>query len=303
MGKRPPVPDIEVGAYVKQPPPPPPPPPPPLPEKWRSWLVPVIFSVNITIFVYTMYVNDCPAKTGADKCLLYDLLGRFSFQPLQENAVLGPSVITLERLGALDPMAIVKNGEAWRFFSCIWLHAGVVHLFTNMISLLFIGIRLEEEFGFLRIGVLYVLSGFGGSLMSSLRRKPSISVGASGALLGLLGSMLSELLMNWTIYANKCSAISTLLLIIALNLAFGLIPHVDNSAHIGGFLSGFLLGFILLMRPQYGYVSSRYIPVGYNIKKKSKHKCYQYLLLITALVVLIVGYIWGLAALYGGHTL
>ncbi|KAF2302577.1 hypothetical protein GH714_037847 [Hevea brasiliensis] len=115
-------------------------------------------------------------------------------------------------------------------------------------------------FTLLRIGVLYVLSGFGGSLMSALSPKPNISVGASGALLGLLGSMLSELFLNWTIYANKCKSVSTLLLIITLNLAFGLIPHVDNSAHIGGFLSGFLLGFILLMRPQYGYV-----PVGLDI--------------------------------------
>ncbi|XP_050234181.1 RHOMBOID-like protein 5 [Mercurialis annua] len=298
MGKGPPRPDIEVGAYAKRPPPPP---PPPLLEKWRPWLVPLIFAVNITTFVYTMYVNDCPANTGADKCLLYDLLERFSFQPLQENPVLGPSVVTLQHLGALDPVLIVKNGEAWRFFSCIWLHAGVVHLITNMASLLFIGIRLEEEFGFLRIGLLYVISGFGGSLMSSLHRKPSISVGASGALLGLLGSMLSELLVNWTIYTNKCSAISTLLLVIGLNLALGFIPHVDNSAHIGGFISGLLLGFILLMRPQYGYVNHRYIPAGYDIKTKSKHKCYQYLLLITAFIILIAGYIWGLATLYNGH--
>lgn len=54
-----------------------------------------------------------------------------------------------------------------------------------------------------KIGVLYILSGFGGSLMSALSPKPNVSVGASGALLGLLGSMLSELFLNWTIYANK----------------------------------------------------------------------------------------------------
>ncbi|XP_021652055.2 RHOMBOID-like protein 5 [Hevea brasiliensis] len=301
MGKRPPSPDIEKSSYVKHPPPPPFTPPPP--EQWCSWVVPLIFAANITMFVYAMYVNDCPATTGSDNCILYDLLGRFSFQPLKENAVLGPSVITLHRLGALDPIAIVNGGEGWRFFSCIWLHAGVAHLFTNMMSLLFIGIPLEQEFGFLRIGVLYVLSGFGGSLMSALSPKPNISVGASGALLGLLGSMLSELFLNWTIYANKCKSVSTLLLIITLNLAFGLIPHVDNSAHIGGFLSGFLLGFILLMRPQYGYVSRRYIPAGYDIKRKPKHKCYQYMMLITALIVLIIGYLWGLTLLYSGRRL
>lgn len=54
-----------------------------------------------------------------------------------------------------------------------------------------------------KIGMLYLLSGFGGSLMSCLSIRTKISVGASGALFGLLGAMLSELIMNWTIYANK----------------------------------------------------------------------------------------------------
>lgn len=54
-----------------------------------------------------------------------------------------------------------------------------------------------------KIGVIYELSGIGGSLLSSLFVRTSISVGASGALFGLLGGMLSELLTNWTIYANK----------------------------------------------------------------------------------------------------
>lgn len=94
---------------------------------------------------------------------------------------------------------------------------------------------------------------------------------------------------NFLILSIQCKTVSTLLLIITLNLAFGLIPHVDNSAHIGGFLSGFLLGFILLIRPQYGYVSRRYIPAGYDFKRKPKHKCYQYVMVVTALIVLIIG--------------
>lgn len=54
-----------------------------------------------------------------------------------------------------------------------------------------------------RIGIIYLLSGFGGSILSSLFIQNNISVGASGALFGLLGAMLSELLTNWTIYSNK----------------------------------------------------------------------------------------------------
>lgn len=54
----------------------------------------------------------------------------------------------LELLGALESKLVVEEGEGWRLVSCIWLHAGAIHLLANMLSLLFIGIRLEQEFGF-----------------------------------------------------------------------------------------------------------------------------------------------------------
>ncbi|WJX70027.1 RHOMBOID-like protein 5 [Trifolium repens] len=303
MGKKPPFSsDIEAARY-------PPPPPPSFymqqPRQWFSWLVPLIFIANVAMFVYSMYINDCPGYLNEDVCLFYQYLGRFSFQPFRENPLLGPSVRTLRLLGALEKDLVVGENEAWRFFTCMFLHAGVVHLLANMFSLLFIGVRLENEFGFLKIGILYLLSGFGGSLLSILHLRDAvvpntISVGASGALFGLLGAMLSELLTNWTIYLNKCAALTSLLLIIGLNLAVGFLPHVDNSAHIGGFLAGFFLGFVILMRPQYGYVNKKYIPPGYDTKRKSKYKCYQYVFLILALIMLLFGYAYGLTLLYIG---
>uniref|UniRef100_A0A6N2MWF7 RHOMBOID-like protein n=1 Tax=Salix viminalis TaxID=40686 RepID=A0A6N2MWF7_SALVM len=205
-------------------------------KKWVPWLVPLFVVSNIAVFIAVMYVNDCPANSGS--CAAPSL-GRFSFQPLKENPLLGPSSSTLVKMGALDVARVVNKNQSWRLISCIWLHAGVFHVVANMLSLLLIGIRLEQEFGFFRVGLVYIISGFGGS----------ISVGASGALFGLLGGMLSELITNWTIYANKVAALTTLLCIIAINLAVGLLPHVDNYAHIGGFLSGFFLGFVFLIRP------------------------------------------------------
>ena len=75
--------------------------------------------------------------------------------------------------------------------------------------------------------------------------------------------------------------------IIAINLAVGILPHVDNFAHIGGFISGFLLGFVLLLRPQFGWAESRHSPADARVK--SKHKAYQYVFLLAAAVLLIVG--------------
>ncbi|CAL1361291.1 unnamed protein product [Linum trigynum] len=176
-------------------------------------------------------------------------------------------------MGAMEVEKVVKGHQGWRLISCIWLHAGVFHLLANMISLLIIGIRLEKEFGFIRIGLVYVLSGFGGSLMSALFLELGISVGASGALFGLLGAMLSELITNWTIYANKLAAFSTLVIIVLLNLAVGLLPHVDNFAHIGGYIAP---------------------------PAKSKYKAYQYVLLAISLTLLITGFAIGLLDLFKG---
>lgn len=175
-----------------------------------------------------------------------------------------------------------------------------------------------------RIGLLYVISGLGGSIMSGLFIQSSISVGASGALFGLLGGMLSELITNWTLYASKVfiellsfeictseaivkfwsgtllgpiilqfyfcfnqfAALLTLVVIIVINLAVGILPHVDNFAHIGGFVSGFLLGFVFLIRPQFGWVRQRYAP---SASAKPKFKMYQCILWVVSLILLIIG--------------
>ncbi|KAF7813257.1 RHOMBOID-like protein 2 [Senna tora] len=257
--------------------------------QWISWVVPMFVVANVGIFVGAMYVNDCPRNNlGFQGSCVGRFLGRLSFQPLRENPLFGPSSSTLTKMGALQWDSVVNGHEGWRLVSCIWLHAGLIHLAANMLSLIFIGIRLEQQFGFVKIGVIYLISGFGGSVLSCLFIRNNISVGASGALFGLLGAMLSELITNWTIYSNKAAALATLVVIIVINLAIGILPHVDNFAHIGGFLSGFLLGFILLPRPQFGWTQQHHhLPASARLK--SKYKPYQYLLWLISLVLIILG--------------
>ncbi|KAI4974625.1 RHOMBOID-like protein 2 [Hordeum vulgare subsp. vulgare] len=272
-------------------------------RQWWPWLVPTVLGACVSVFAVEMYLNDCPrhgSTLGGDAPCVAGFLRQFSFQPLRENPLLGPSSATLEKMGALDWAKVVHQHQWWRLFSCVWLHAGLIHLIVNMMSLLFIGIRLEQQFGFVRIGIIYLLSGFGGSVLSALfLRNHYISVGASGALFGLLGSMLSELIMNWTIYSNKAAAITTLLFIIAINLAIGILPHADNFAHIGGFVSGFLFGFVLLARPQFGWMERHELP---QTDQPPKYKMYQYALWGAALLFLLVGYVVGLAMLFKGKN-
>ncbi|KAK6130094.1 hypothetical protein DH2020_036167 [Rehmannia glutinosa] len=227
-------------------------------SQWTSWLVPMIVVANVAMFVVIMFVNNCPRNhNGLQGDCVARFLGRLSFQPLRENPLFGPSSSTLQNLGALDWNKIVHQNQAWRLIT-------------------------------LRVGLIYLLSGIGGSILSSLFIQRNISVGASGALFGLLGAMLSELFTNWTIYTNKAAALFTLIVIIAINLAVGILPHVDNFAHIGGFMTGFLLGFVLLARPQFGWSERRHRPA--DTRLKSKYTVYQYVFWIVAAILLIVGY-------------
>ncbi|XP_042399775.1 RHOMBOID-like protein 3 isoform X1 [Zingiber officinale] len=265
---------------------------------WAPWLVPVFVLACVGVFVAEMYVNNCPAHSHPLGSCVAGFLHRFSFQPVRQNPLLGPSSSTLEKMGALEWNRVVRRNQGWRLLSCIWLHAGLVHLIVNMLSLIFIGIRLEQQFGFVRIGAIYILSGFGGAVLSALLLRNSISVGASGALFGLLGSMLSELITNWTIYSNRIAALLTLMIVIIINLAIGLFPSVDSFAHVGGFLSGFLLGFVLLIRPQFGWFERDDLPPSAQVT--SKYKAYQYVLLVFGLILFVAGFVVGLVMLFRG---
>nr|XP_043619018.1 RHOMBOID-like protein 1 [Erigeron canadensis] len=268
-------------------------------KDWESWLVPTIVSINVVLFLVSLFINNCPAHS--DKCIAPEILMRFAFESFKINPLLGPSPSTLVKMGALEYKKVIEEREQWRLVTCMWLHGGVFHVFANMLGLAFLGTRLEKEFGFLKIGVLYVLSGIGGSILSSLYVRTTISVGASGALFGLLGGMLSELLTNWTIYANKIAALATLILIILINVVVGIIPHIDNYAHIGGFFTGFFLGFVILVRPQFKWINQKHVPPGYTAPPtRTKYKIYQYILLILSLIVLLVGFMIGLILISRG---
>lgn len=261
----------------------------------RTWLVPLVVLANVVMFLVVMYYNNCPRNGGG--CVGRGFLRRLSFQPLKENPLLGPSATTLRNYWGLDWYKVVRGNQAWRLETCTWLHAGLIHLVVNMISLIFIGVRLEQQFGFWKVGLIYLVSGFGGSVLSVLFIRNGISVGASGALFGLLGAMLSELITNWTIYTNRIAAMVNLIVIAAINLALGILPHVDNFAHIGGFATGFLLGFVLLIQPQFGWLEQ---PFGG--KSKSKYKAYQIVLLVVAVILVIAGFAVGLVMVFRGEN-
>ncbi|XP_004515655.1 inactive RHOMBOID-like protein 8 [Cicer arietinum] len=213
-----------------------------------TWVVSVLVIIHIGFFIATMLVNDCWTNSHGD-CTLPSL-GRLSFQHLSENPLLGPSMSKLDEMGALRRNFLTEYHESWRLFTFPFLHAGLFHLIINLCSVIYVGIHLEQEFGPLRIGIIYILSAFVGTLMASLFLQNIPAVGSSGALYGLLGTLLSELVWNWKFHTNKVSEIASLVFIFVCNFFLGFLPYVNNFSSIGGFISGFLLGTVLLFTPQ-----------------------------------------------------
>jgi hypothetical protein len=132
-------------------------------------------------------------------------------------------------------------------FVPIFLHGGVIHLMVNTFSLLQLGRNLEGEYGTWRIGLLYLFSGVVGNVVSALFLPTSLTVGASGAIFGLLGGAWADLLQNWSHTPSPCAQLLSLSFSTALNVLLGLMPFLDNFCHLGGLLSGLFIGLVLLV--------------------------------------------------------
>lgn len=147
--------------------------------------------------------------------------------------------------GALVP-ALVAQREWWRLISSVFLHSGFTHLGFNMLSLYFLGALAENAFGRWRFLALYLLSGLaGGVAYLYFGGFDTPAVGASGAIFGLLGSVLGFSLRQGT-FSWQNPLVRQLLILTALNLYLGFsVSNISNTAHIGGLLGGLAFGWLM----------------------------------------------------------
>lgn len=146
--------------------------------------------------------------------------------------------ITLLMFGA-NFRPLVQAGEVWRLATSMFLHIGIIHLLVNMYSLLIIGRQLESFLGKWKFLIVYLGSGILGSLLSVVIHS-SISAGASGAIFGLLGSLL-YFGYHYRLYLGTVLKTQVIPIII-INLLIGfMVPGIDNFAHIGGLVGGYLI--------------------------------------------------------------
>lgn len=152
----------------------------------------------------------------------------------------------LQRLGASLPLIPFNLAQPWRFVMAVFLHGSLMHIIFNMWVLMDIGRQIEELYGSARFFFIYVVTGIGGYILSSLRGH--FSVGGSGALLGLIGVMLAITTgrRSASMQMLRSQIIRWLIYIAVWGLLF---PGIDNYAHLGGLATGFVLGKIMMDRP------------------------------------------------------
>lgn len=150
------------------------------------------------------------------------------------------------RFGALLGPPFIDS-EPWRVLSAVFLHGNLLHIGMNMLSLINLGRALEPHFRSARFLILYLLCGALGFCATVWwRGELARSVGASGAIFGLLGAFIGALIIRRN---PGWQRVFTSNLIMAFMLGY-MFPNVDNAAHVGGFVAGLVLGLLLELEKQ-----------------------------------------------------
>lgn len=158
----------------------------------------------------------------------------------------GGSEDTMHMLAAYTPA--IMQGEYYRIFTSMFLHFGPQHLGNNMLVLFVLGGRLERTVGKLKYLLIYLLGGMGGNLLCLFLELDSadfaVSAGASGAVFAVMGAMIYAVIRG----RGRIEDLSARQVVImaAFSLYFGFTSEgVDNAAHVGGLICGFLLAVLL----------------------------------------------------------
>jgi len=141
---------------------------------------------------------------------------------------------------------LTLNGQWWRLFTNCFLHIGIIHLVMNMYALLYIGALLEPILGKTRFITAYLLAGILASLNSLWWHDLGVSAGASGAIFGMYGVFLALLSTDLIEKEARKTLLTSISIFVGFNLLNGLKGGIDNAAHIGGLLSGAVIGYAFI---------------------------------------------------------
>ncbi|KAF0972278.1 hypothetical protein FDP41_009181 [Naegleria fowleri] len=162
-----------------------------------------------------------------------------------QNPSIGPSSLTLLKLGAKSSYYIKEKYELWRLVVPLIMHAGILHIFMNLFIQIMVCMGYEKNWRWYRVIPIYFISGIAGNLLSCVAMPASISVGASGAIMGLIGAKVSNIIVRWTRIPTQQKVMQCINvgIIIFITLLWSFSDYIDWAGHIGGLVTGFILGF------------------------------------------------------------
>ncbi len=209
------------------------------PSRWQFPLTCGLIGLNSLVFL----------GLNGSSALLLVLMGS-PWSNLIPDWAYAPVHLYLE--GALMPSRVMA-GEWWRCWGAIFLHAGLFHLMANMLALWIMGRLVERVLGAPRYLAVYLLTGVGSMVWVALWAKwhhtlDQVTVGASGAIMGLLGFLLAIALLDWQRLpsASRGKRLRSLLMIVLLQSLFDLItPKVSMTGHLSGLALGLGIGVLL----------------------------------------------------------
>jgi rhomboid protease GluP len=158
-----------------------------------------------------------------------------------------PNPIDVLRWGG-NLSVLTLSGDWWRLLTAMFLHFGILHLGLNMYALFMVGVYLEPMLGKLRYITAYLCTGLIASLVSTIWLKDKLipAAGASGAVFGMYGVFLALLTTNIIPKQLRNAMLQSTLIFVAYNVFYGFKPGsgIDNAAHLGGLISGFIIGYV-----------------------------------------------------------
>lgn len=212
--------------------------------------------------------------------------------------------VALYRMGAKFGPAI-QDGEWTRLVMPIMLHSGWLHLAMNNLGLLMVGPIVERIYGSVYFAAIYVMAGIFG-VVASYWNAPTLSVGASGALFGIVGATAVYFALNRRLMQREERRFFiSLIVLIALNLVIGeLIPGIDQAAHVGGLVGGCLIA--LASSPRHTLTVGRtLLGVPEAHIESSRPEPVRVLLALVALAAVSAGVVWWVSesVSYGAETM
>jgi len=165
---------------------------------------------------------------------------------------IGKSIQSIQLLGSVN-RKLVLEGEYWRLISYQFMHASLRHLFFNMYAFVYLGLMIENKIGWKNFLLIYIFSGICGGLNSIAFHENIYTVGASGAIMGLFGSMMALLINRFVEKsANKALLVSTVFVLTLMLINGSITPMVDNACHLGGLVTGFVITYLLVFDHKWG---------------------------------------------------